>query len=441
MPGRTRRRPDHLARTCQARIPPAPSPSVPAALGGSGRWALTRRRRSRSTWRPRAPRTPRPAPAAARRRRRAGRPRRVARRVRARRCRLPREIVAAVPVAGPRRGAGVARADGRGTVLQLRSRALRELGHVELGSGARLGGCRTGTVLVFRGRSLVAAHRAWPRSALSDLAIDGDADKPKARSASADQGPRPADAGGHPDRRRHDHRSRGMGGHSAVSVQDSVIAGVGAAKERHVRARLRRVAGHEHHADVDQRLPPPRHRLRAARLRPAARGAAPIGIDNRISDINDPKADSGTHEGAIWSGGVAAAIIGNRIRDTGWDRVSEIRMTSTRTTVVGDWGIARTNVGDLSRARDQRLAYRPQRDRRRRDPGINVEWHYNPAPARATTPSRATSSKRADRGQGCHRHHRRPQPHRGQRSRRGPRARRGPARRLGQRRDRHSRLR
>ena len=166
------------------------------------------------------------------------------------------------------------------------------------------------------------------------------------------------------------------GGHSAVSVQDSVIAGVGATGagvfelgsdgSRAMSVIRTSISGFRRHGiDFAQR----------AYDRPRA-ALHNLALDNRISDINDPKADSGTHEGAIWSGGVAAAIIGNRIRDTGWDGIQTVG-SSTRTTVVGN-DIARTNVGIYleHETNDSLIARNVIADVAT---GINVEWRYDGA--------------------------------------------------------------
>ena len=120
-----------------------------------------------------------------------------------------------------------------------------------------------------------------------------------------------------------------------------------------------------------------------------------LALDNRISDINDPGADSGTHEGAIWSGGVAAAIIGNRIRDTGWDGIQTVG-SSTRTTVVGN-DIARTRVGIYleHETNDSLIARNVIADV---TTGINVEWRYDGAGSSANTFARNTVRRPARPG-------------------------------------------
>ena len=101
-----------------------------------------------------------------------------------------------------------------------------------------------------------------------------------------------------------------------------------------------------------------------------------------ISDIDDPAAADGTHEGGIWSGGVAAAIIGNRIRDTGWDGIQTVG--SSRGVTIVDNDIARTQTGIYleHETNDSLFARNVIADVAT---GINVEWRYDGAGSSGNT--------------------------------------------------------
>jgi parallel beta-helix repeat protein len=120
-----------------------------------------------------------------------------------------------------------------------------------------------------------------------------------------------------------------------------------------------------------------------------------LALDNRISDIDDPSAASGTHEGGIWSGGVEAAIIGNRIRDTGWDGIQTVG-SSTRTTIVGN-DIARTRVGIYleHETTDSLVARNVIADVAT---GINSEWRYDGAGSGSNTLERNLVVRPAETG-------------------------------------------
>jgi parallel beta-helix repeat protein len=110
-----------------------------------------------------------------------------------------------------------------------------------------------------------------------------------------------------------------------------------------------------------------------------------VALDNAISNIRDPDRDGcvtnarttsgcGTNEGGIWTGGVAAAIIGNTIRRARWDGIETVG-SSTRTTIVAN-AIRDTRTGIyLEHATNQSLIARnlivdtPT--------GINVEWLHD----------------------------------------------------------------
>jgi parallel beta-helix repeat protein len=173
------------------------------------------------------------------------------------------------------------------------------------------------------------------------------------------------------------HGVEAWGVHSDVSVQDSAIAGGGVATGAGV-ADL----GSDHSRDTSVvrtaiggfrgwgiNFAHRHHRRPAAALHNLA-------LDNRISDIDDPLADDGTHEGGIWSGGVEAAIVGNRIRGAGVDGIETVG-SSTRVTVVGN-EVARTPVGVYleHETRGSLFARNAIADVR---VGFNVEYRYDGA--------------------------------------------------------------
>jgi parallel beta-helix repeat protein len=246
------------------------------------------------------------------------------------------------------------------------------LPHVELGSGARLAGSGPDT-------TLVAARRSWSLMTvrgrnvrISDLAIDGIGRAERAVGVAADS---------------HDVRLQRLriggiletgieiwGAHSDVSVQDSTIAGDG---------RSRGAGVFELGSDDTRDMSVIRtaisgfgsHGINFAQRdydRPAA-ALHGLALDNRISEIDDPTSSDGTHEGGIWSGGVAAAIIGNRIRDTGWDGIQTVG-SSNRVTIVRNT-VARTNVGIYleHETNNSLIARNAVSDV---TTGINVEWRY-----------------------------------------------------------------
>jgi Right handed beta helix region len=255
-----------------------------------------------------------------------------------------------------------------------------ELGHVEIGSGARLAGSGPRTVLASTRRawSLLTVRGRGVR--LSDLAIAGRGLAERAIGV----------ADGSRDVRIQRVRIAGVrktgveiwGPHSGVSVQDSAIAGAGAGgagvfelgsdASRATSVIRTAISGFRRYGvDFTQR----------AYDRPRA-ALHNLALDNRISDIDDPQAATGTHEGAIWSGGVEAAIIGNRIRDTGWDGIQTVG-SSTRTTIV-DNQIAGTRVGIYleHETNDSLIARNRIRDVMI---GINVEWRYDSAGSNSNT--------------------------------------------------------
>ena len=246
--------------------------------------------------------------------------------------------------------------------------------HVEVGSGARLVGSGPATVLeaTTPSWSLVTAHGTGIR--MSDLALDG--------VGRAERGIGVAD-GSH-DVRLQRLQIRGItdsgveswGAHSGVSVQDSVIDGGGAdgagvgdrgSDESSDSSVIRtEISGFRGWGIIF---------MQREYDRPHAAANA-LALDNRISAIDDPAAADGTHEGAIWSGGVRAAIIGNHIRDIGWDGIQTVG--SSRDVTVVDNEIARTITGIYLEHETNGSLFA---DNVIADvvTGINSEWRYDDA--------------------------------------------------------------
>jgi parallel beta helix pectate lyase-like protein len=252
--------------------------------------------------------------------------------------------------------------------------------HIQLGSGARLVGSGPRTVLVAAGRawSLLRVHGHGVR--VSDLAIDG--------AGQAERGI--GVASGSRDVRLQRLTVRGItdtavevwGAHSDVSVQDSRLDGGGVAgagvfvlgsdASRASSVLRTRIAGYRAYGiNFAQR----------AYDRPRAALHA-VALDNRITGIQDLSAASGTHEGGIWTGGVAAAIVGNHIRDAGTDGIQTVG-SSTRVTVAAN-DIANTPVGIYleHETTDSLFARNRIADV---TTGINVEWRYDNAGSSGNT--------------------------------------------------------
>jgi len=264
---------------------------------------------------------------------------------------------------------------------------------LELGSGARLVGSGTGTVLApppgAEYWALLVARGSGIR--ISDLAIDGGGGP--AAPTSAEGGIAVAVFDGSRDVRLQRLHIRGVrtdgvnawGAHASVSVQDSVIDGGGSARAGVF------TLGSDRSRDTSVI----RTRIRGfrsfgillgqtafGRTRAALHGVA---LDNEISDIRDPDRDAcvtdtrnasgcGTNEGGIWTGGVAAAIIGNTIRRARWDGIETVG-SSTRTTVVAN-EIRETRTGIyLEHSTNESLIARNLIVDA--ETGINVEWLHD----------------------------------------------------------------
>jgi hypothetical protein len=172
------------------------------------------------------------------------------------------------------------------------------------------------------------------------------------------------------------------GAHRDVSVQDSVIDGRGATNagvadkgsdaSRDVSVVRSRIFGFRGYGVLfAQRF----HARAAAALHNVA-------LDNRISDIIDPTRADGTDEGGIWSGGVGAAIIGNRITRTGIDGIETVG-SSTRTSIIAN-KVTRTPVGIyLEHSTNASLIARNEISDV--GTGINVEWRHAGGGSNANT--------------------------------------------------------
>jgi hypothetical protein len=166
---------------------------------------------------------------------------------------------------------------------------------------------------------------------------------------------------------------RASGAHTGVSLQDSVIDGRGASNAGVFDL------GSDGSSDVSvvrTRIAGPRGYgvVFAQRFYNRPRTALHnLALDNQISDIIDPTRQDGTDEGAIWTGGVAAAIIGNRVRHTGIDGIETVG-SSTRTTIVAN-DIAQTPVGIyLEHSTNDSLIARNVVAGV--GTGVNVEWRH-----------------------------------------------------------------
>jgi hypothetical protein len=296
--------------------------------------------------------------------------------------------------ASPAHGLGAALdALARGDVTVRLAPGRYALTHVELGSGAQLAGSGPATVLEATrgGFAFVTARGHGVR--LSDLAIDGAGVVDRAVGVS--EGSRDvrlqrlAISG---------IRESGVeiwGAHSGISIQDSTIAGGGAggagvmdrgSDESRDTSVIR--------TDITDFRGYGINFVQREYDRPAAARDA-LALDNRISDIDDPAAADGTHEGGIWSGGVAATIIGNQIRDTGWDGIQTVGSSRGVTVVHND--VARTMTGIYLEHETTRSLFAGNviADV---NTGINAEWRYDGAGSGANTIERNTILRPTDAG-------------------------------------------
>jgi parallel beta-helix repeat protein len=273
----------------------------------------------------------------------------------------------------------------RGNVIVRLAPGRYRLDGVRLGSGARLVGSGARTVISARSPkywALLIARGAHIR--ITNLTLDGGGPGAGGGNAVA------VFDGSHDVRLQRLQMTRvrkyGVnvwGAYSGISVQDSVIDGGGTG-----RAAVFSL-GSDESSDtsvIRTRI----HRFRSfgillGQKRYGRQAAALHGLalDNDISDVRDPAHDvctkrpstqgCGTNEGGIWTGGVAAAIIGNRIRRTRWDGIETVG-SSTRTTIVhNDIRGTRTGIYIEHSTNDSLTARNLIADV---GTGINVEWRY-----------------------------------------------------------------
>lgn len=271
---------------------------------------------------------------------------------------------------------------------------------LELGSGARLVGSGTRTVLAAPGGrrywALVVARGRNIR--IADLAIDGGGAVPRDEEGGIGVAVFDGSSDVRLQRLRITRvRTDGIntwGAHSGVSLQDSVIEGGGTAEAGFV------ALGSDETRDTSVI----RSGIRGFRgfgilLQQQAHGRPAadlhgVVLDNVISDIRDPSRDGcwtaakyrtpgcGTNEGGIWTGGVEAAVIGNTVRRARWDGIETVG-SSTRTTIVGN-RIYDTRTGIY-------LEHATHRSLIARNlivdalVGINVEWWHEGAGSRRNT--------------------------------------------------------
>lgn len=281
--------------------------------------------------------------------------------------------------ASPARGLSKAlRALAEGNVTVRLAPGRYVLDSVSLGSGARLLGSGPTTVIAApEGRYWAVLVARGRRVRVSDLAIDGAG--PADIQGDGGYGHAVEIASGAGDVRLTRLRMKRVreagiyasGSYRNVSVQDSVISGAMGASagvlygDRASDASVirTRVSGFKDWGVNFVHVP-----TGDAKAAPRA-----LALDNRICGINDPNRADGTNEGAIWSGGTKAAIIGNVIRNTGWDGIETVG-SSLGISVV-DNEIARTPVGIYIEHSTNRSLFKGNTIQDVKT-GINVEWRY-----------------------------------------------------------------
>jgi len=225
-----------------------------------------------------------------------------------------------------------------------------EVDQLRLGSGARLVGSGASTVIApkpgARYWALLVAR--GERIRISDLTVDGGGPKPNTEregiAIAVFDGSRDVRLQRLRIVRIRTHGVNVWGAHSDVSVQDSELTSDGNAQ----------AAVFSLGSDRSRDTSAIRNRIRGFRSygillgqkefgRPAA-ALHGLALDNDLRDIRDPARDGcvydtrstpgcGTNEGGIWTGGVEAAIIGNRVVRARWDGIETVG-SSTRTTIV-----------------------------------------------------------------------------------------------------------
>jgi hypothetical protein len=265
-----------------------------------------------------------------------------------------------------------------------------EVDQLRVGSGARLVGSGPGTVIAPRpgARYWALVVARGERIRISDLTVDGGG----AKSGTDREGIAIAVFDGSRNVRLQRLRlvrirTDGVnvwGAHSDVSVQDSELSSDGSAQ-----------AGvFSLGSDRSRDTSAIRNRIRGFRSygillgqkefgRPAA-ALHGLALDNDVRDIRDPARDAcvydtrntpgcGTNEGGIWTGGVEAAIIGNRVVRARWDGIETVG-SSTRTTIVRNL-IRDTRVGIyVEHSTNHSLISRNLISDA--EAGVNVEWRH-----------------------------------------------------------------
>jgi Right handed beta helix region len=270
---------------------------------------------------------------------------------------------------------------------------------LRLGSGARLVGSGPRTVLApRRARYWALVVAKGKKIRISDLTLDGGGSLP----GDDDGGIGVAVFDGSSDVRLQRLQMTRVrvdgvntwGAHSDISVQDSVIEGdrgadagvvaLGSDESRDTSVIRTRVRGFSSFGILLQQQ---------EHWRPAA-DLHGLVLDNVVNDIRDPSRDGcwtaakyrtpgcGTNEGGIWTGGVAAAVIGNTVRGARWDGIETVG-SSTRTTVVRN-RIYDTRTGIYVEHATNRSLFA---NNLIVDAivGINVEWWHEGAGSRRNT--------------------------------------------------------
>jgi parallel beta-helix repeat protein len=259
------------------------------------------------------------------------------------------------------------------------------LDEVQLGDGARLVGAGARTVISARGASYWAILIAkGSHIRIANLALDGGGPgRGEGNAVAIFDGSKDVRLQRLQIRRVRKYGVNVWGAFANVSVQDSQLDGGGTAQagvfslgsdeSRETSVIRTRIRGFRSFGIL---LGQKEYGRRAAALHGLA-------LDNEISDIRDPARDAcaqrpstprcGTNEGGIWTGGVAAAIIGNKIRRARWDGIETVG-SSTRTTIVrNDIRGTRTGVYIEHSTKDSLISWNAVHDAAA---GVNVEWSY-----------------------------------------------------------------
>lgn len=273
-----------------------------------------------------------------------------------------------------RRLAHALRALARGSATVKLAPGRYRVDQIVLGPDARLFGSGPGTILTPRpgtgGAAMLSTRSDDVR--ISDLTVDG--------AGQIDDGVSIGDGARDVRVQRLDisgvriNGAAVWGAHRDVSIQDSTVLGGGTAANagvldqgsvdsRDTSVVRTRVSGFVGYGVLfAQRF----YGLRSAALHNLA-------LDNTIKNIIDPNRHDGTDAGGIWTGGVAAAVIGNAISNTGTDGIETVG-SSTSDEII-DNNVQNTPVAiyiEHSTNRSLVLANRIANV----GTGINVEWRH-----------------------------------------------------------------